>query len=498
MARKLGSAQLAAGDPSFEDAYLARIASATQDELLRAAQEWLDPARISVVAVMPEAAPALAPAGVEAAVAGGVSRTARRFATPRRGDAAERIHSYALPNGVRAFVLPRREVPVVAVRAAALGGQLAEREETAGIGSFLSGVWLRGTATRSSAEFARTVESLAADIDAFSGRSSLGLTLDCTSDAFAEMLPLWAETLGFPAFDQEEIERERRDVLAGLERREDRLGARAFDLFQRAHFERHPYRLPMPGTKESVASFDADAIAAHHAALIRPDNLVVAVVGDVDPDEAAGALARELADLVQDDTKPLVLPEPEPAPREIRRASERKDRAQAHLVLGFRGAAIDDPDREALDVLAQVLAGQGGRLFLELRDRQSLAYSVSATNIVGYAPGTFCIYIATAPDKLEIAQRGILVELERLLASAPSESETERARRYLCGAHAIAQQRSGQRALAMALDARYGRGVDADRHFPERVRAVSAGDVLRVARRFIDLRAYTVASVGQI
>jgi len=498
MARKLGSAQLAAGDPSFEDAYLARIAGATQDELLRAAQEWLDPARISVVAVMPEAAPALAPAALEAAVASGVTRTARRFATPRRGEAAERIHSYALPNGVRAFVLPRREVPVVAVRAAALGGQLAEREETAGIGSFLSGVWLRGTATRSSAEFAHTVESLAADIDAFSGRSSLGLTLDCTSDAFAEMLPLWAETLGFPAFDQEEIERERRDVLAGLERREDRLGARAFDLFQLAHFQRHPYRLPMPGTKESVASFDADAIAAHHAALIRPDNLVVAVVGDIDPDEAAGALARELADLVQDDTKPLVLPEPEPAPREIRRASERKDRAQAHLVLGFRGAAIDDPDREALDVLAQVLAGQGGRLFLELRDRQSLAYSVSATNIVGYAPGTFCIYIATAPDKLEIAQRGILVELERLLASAPSESETERARRYLCGAHAIAQQRSGQRALAMALDARYGRGVDADRHFPERVRAVSAADVLRVARRFIDLRAYTVASVGQI
>jgi zinc protease len=498
MARKLGSAQLAAGDPSFEDAYLARIASATQDELLRTAQEWLDPARISVVAVMPEAAPALAPAALEAAVASGVTRTARRFATPQRSAAGERIHSYTLPNGVRAFVLPRREVPVVAVRAAALGGQLAEREETAGIGSFLAGVWLRGTATRSSAEFARTVESLAADIDAFSGRSSVGLTLDCTRDAFAEMLPLWAETLGFPAFDQEELERERRDVLAALERREDRLGTRAFDLFQRAHFERHPYRLPLPGTKESVASFDADAVAAHHAALIRPENLVVAVVGDVDPDEAAGALARELADLAQDDTKPLVLPEPEPAPREIRRASERKDRAQAHLVLGFRGAAIDDPDREALDVLAQILAGQGGRLFLELRDRQSLAYSVSATNLVGYAPGTFCVYIATAPDKLEIAQRGILVELERLLSNAPSESETERARRYLCGTHAIAQQRSGQRALAMALDARYGRGVDADRHFPERVRAVSAADVLRVARRFIDLRAYTVASVGQI
>jgi zinc protease len=497
MALKLGSAQLTTGDPDFEDAYLERIAGATRDELLRAAKEWLDPGCMSVVAVLPSQAPALAPAALEAAVATGVSRTARRFAAPSRsGAVGERVHAYTLPNGVRAFVLPRREVPVVAVRAAALGGQLAEREQTAGLGSFLSGLWLRGTATRSAAEFARTIESLAADIDAFSGRSSLGLTLDCTSDSFAEALPIWAEALGFPAFDEEETERERRDALAALDRRADRLGARAFDLFQLAHYERHPYRLPLPGTKDSVASFDAAGVAAHHAALVRPDNLVVSVVGDVDPDEAAEALARELADLEQDDAKPLSLPEPEPAPREIRRAHERKDRAQAHLVLGFRGVGVDDPDREALDVLAQILAGQGGRLFLELRDRQSLAYSVSATNIVGYAPGAFCVYIATAPDKLEIAQRGILSELERLLQRAPSEDEAERARRYLCGTHAIAQQRGGQRALAMALDARYGRGVDADRLFPQRVRAVSASDLLRVARRFIDLGKYTIATIG--
>ncbi|HEU4430510.1 MAG TPA: pitrilysin family protein, partial [Myxococcota bacterium] len=337
MARKLGNAQLVAGDPGFEDAYLERIAAATREDLLRAAQQWLDPERLSLVAVMPEAAAKPARAALEAAVASGASRTARRFAAPARASAPERISAYVLPNGVRAFVLPRREVPVVAVRAAALGGQLAECEETAGLGSFMSGVWLRGTATRSAAEFARSVESLAAEIDSFSGRSSLGLTLDCTSETFAEALPLFTETLCFPAFDEEETERERRDVIAALDRREDRLGARAFDLFQRTHFERHPYRLPLPGTKDSVSGFDAEMIAEHHSRLIRPENLVVTVVGDVDPDDAASALARELADLTQDDVKPLAIPATEPAPREIRRASERKERAQAHLVLGFRG-----------------------------------------------------------------------------------------------------------------------------------------------------------------
>ncbi len=497
MASKLGSAQLATGDPSFEDAYLERIASATREELLRAAREWLGLGELSIVAVVPEGTLAPSRSTLETAVESGASRTARRFAAPRRLAApSSRVHAYTLPNGARAFVLPRPEIPVVAVRAAVLGGQLAENDANTGIGSFLSGVWLRGTATRGAAEFARTTESLAAEIDAFSGRNSAGLMLDCTAEVFAEALPLWAEALCFPAFDEEEVERERRDALASLERRQDRLGTRVFDLFQRTHYERHPYRLPLPGTPEALARFDAEAVEAHHALLVRPDNLVVTVVGAVDPDEAAAALARELADLEQGDAKPLVLPEPEAAPREIRRASERKERAQAHLVLGFRGIAVDDPDREALDVLSQILAGQGGRLFLELRDRQSLAYSVSAANVVGFAPGYFCVYIATAPDKLEIAQRGIFTELERLLETAPSEPEAERARRFLCGSHAIAQQHGGSRALSMALDARYGLGVEADLLYPERVRAVSAQDLLRVSQRILDLRAYTLATIG--
>jgi zinc protease len=392
-------------------------------------------------------------------------------------------------------VLPRREIPVVSVRSALLGGQLAETEENAGIGSFLTSTWLRGTAARGAAEFARATESLAAEVDAYSGRSSCGLTLDCTADVFPEVLPLFAEALCFPAFDEQEIERERRDTLAALARREDRLGARVFDLFQRAHYERHPYRLPLPGTSESVKRFDAEALRAHHAGLVRPENLVLAVVGDVDPDTAAGAVARELADLRDGEGKAPALPAPEPAPREIRRALERKAREQAHLVIGFRSVAVDDPDREALEVLSQLLAGQGGRLFLDLRDRQSLAYSVSAANVVGFAPGYFCVYIATAPDKLEQAERGIFTHFERLLAEAPSEDELERARRYLIGTHAIDQQRSAARALSMALDARYGLGVEADRRWPERVRAVSRDDALRVARRILDLGAYTLAAI---
>jgi zinc protease len=164
-------------------------------------------------------------------------------------------------------------------------------------------------------------------------------------------------------------------------------------------------------------------------------------------------------------------------------------------VIGFRGLALDDPDREALEVLTQVLSGQGGRLFLELRDRRSLAYSVSALNVEGVAPGFFAVYIATAPDKLEEARRGLTEQIDAILASAPAEAELDRARRYLVGNFAIDQQRAAIRASHLSLDALYGLGPDNDRGYAERVRAVSREDVLRMARRIFRVEHATTAVI---
>jgi zinc protease len=208
----------------------------------------------------------------------------------------------------------------------------------------------------------------------------------------------------------------------------------------------------------------------------------------------AAHLARRLGPL---DGEPFDggMPEMEPAPSEIRIAEEYKDRAQAHLVIGFRALTVDDEDRESLEVVAHILGGQGGRLFRELRDRQGLAYSVSALNVEGVAAGFFATHIATAAEKFEEAKRGMLQELTRITESPPSDDELIGAQRFLVGNFAIEQQRSSARALHVALDARYGLGPDADRDYPDRIRRISREDVLRVARRVIDLEAYTLAAV---
>ena len=496
IARKTGSFALLAGDPLGETRYLEAVRRATPTDLLRVAQAYLAPEALTVGAVLPEAMPERFDRGsVEGAVARGFEAVARSFARPERlPSLAPDLVSHHLACGIRLHVAPRHDVPVVSLRAAGLGGLLAENEGTAGISSFLSSMWLRGTELRSALDLARSIEGLAADIDGFSGRSSLGLTLDCTSEQLAPTLDLFAEVLLRPGFDEEELERERRETLASLARREDRLSEKVFDLFLGALYPSHPYRHPLRGLLDSVQGFDTEKLAAYHGRLMQAENLVIGVAGDVDPDRIAQAIATRLADLPGGPCEPP-WPPLEEAPAEIRRAELVRARAQAHLVIGFRGLSVRDDDRFALEVIAQLLAGQGGRLFLELRDRQGLAYSVSATNAEGLAPGTFSVYIATSPEKLDAARQGLFAELTRVLDASPGEAELDRARRYLTGNFAIDQQRCAVHAAHLSLDPLYGLAPDAGRHYPERIAAVDKDEVLRVARRVIRLDAYTEACI---
>jgi zinc protease len=495
LAAKIGGFHVTAGSHEAEKIYLDTIRRATPEDLQRVAQEHCAPERATVAAILPEAdAGALDAERIEAALGRAERRSARTFAPPRSEATGSDLHSYHLDGGARLHVLPRRSLPIVAARAAFLGGLLAETERTSGLTAFLSGMWMRGTENASAANFAEAVESRAAEIDSFSGRSSVGLTLETPSATLEPALDLFCDVLRAPAFDAEEFERERRETLAAIERREDRLAQRAFLLFGENHFQKHPYRMPTLGSAEVISGLEREAVVAHHEWLVKQENLVIAVAGDVDPDQIAQGFSRRLASL---DASPFERPSPpaEPPPTEIRRAELRKDRAQAHLVIGFRGIAVDDDDRFTLDVISQILSGQGGRLFLDLRDRRGLAYSVTATSIEGVDPGYFALYIATTPERLEEARSGLLEELDRLLQSPPGEDELDRARRYLTGNFVIDQQRNAVHAAQVSLNALYGLGANASDQFVPRVEAVGPEDVLRVARRIIDLSAYTEAVV---
>ena len=498
------------------------LRSATPADLLDVARRYLAPETLTLAALLPESSdPALdeqafreaVRQGVEAAAlprsSHGESETTRPAAAepidsgpPRlvfgplrttRDGAGERLDA-RLPNGLDLHILRRREVPVAALRFAFGGGVLYEDAATNGITRFLSAMWTRGTSSRSAVDYAREVEGLAAEIEGFSGRNSIGITLDCLSETLEPAFALFSEALLEPSFDPEEMERERRETLAALDRREDRLGQLAFQLFARTEFETHPYRMTVLGERESVSRFDPASLRRHADRLLRADRGALAVVGDIDPERVARIVEDRFSGLPRAE-EALPMPPLEARPTGVRESTLIKDRAQAHLVIGFRGLTLDDPDRYALELISQMLAGQGGRLFLELRDRQSLAYTVSASNVEGLAPGHFTLYIATAPEKLDRAREGIFEEIDRLTRETPDRESLERAIRYGVGSFSINSQRNHSRAAHIALDSIYGLGADSTEDYPSALHRVTPDDVLRVARRVFRTDAYTTSAV---
>jgi zinc protease len=298
---------------------------------------------------------------------------------------------------------------------------------------------------------------------------------------------VFGEALAEPAFDPEEVQRERTLQIDELRSREDNPAGIAFLLFGETLYREHPYRFDTLGTEESIGAMDPARLAAFRARNYPAGAVTVAVVGDVDPAEVRG-LVRERLGKADASERPRIVP-PQEAPIDAPRAAARTlEKAQAHLVVGFPGVRLSDEDRWPLEVLSAILSGQGGRLFVELRDKRSLAYSVTSFSVEGIDPGYFAVYIGCGPQKTDEALTGIRRELERCRQERATEAELDRARTHLIGTHAISLQRNSARAAVYAFDECYGLGADASMHYAERVAAVDAQRVLECAQRILDPR----------
>jgi len=493
-ARKAGYYVNLFDDPDWEQEYLSRLAAVTPGGLAEAAARLLDPSHISAVAAVPEdlAGQLSGEALLEAARAGSDHRS-----SARRGSAGEATDLIRRELDGDATLLIRidRGAPLASARAVVLGGLRGETAETNGFHHLAARLLTRGTGSRSGDALAEAVESLGGGLSGFSGRNSLGLRGEFLASAFPDGLGLLAECLLDPAFSAPEVAREQERTLEAIRHRDDEPSRRAFRLFEETQYSVHPFGMDVLGTAESVGRLDPAFLREEYAAAVLSRPLVLSVVGDVDPDAVAAQVERLLGGR---DSQAAAPPDPpaEP-PRDARREGRLTlDRQQSHVILGFEGASFRDPDRYALDVLAAVLGGQGGRLFLDLRDRQSLAYAVSAFSLEAYDPGYFALYIGCAPDKTDTAIGGLESHVERLTREAVPDDELEAVKRYLAGAHEIGRQRMSTRAGQLAFDVLYDLGPDNSERYSERILAVTADEVLAAAQRRFALDRATLAVLG--
>lgn len=538
-AKKLGYFEVETGDFRYEEEYLDKVRSVTADDIMRVANEYLTNENLTAGFLLPtgeititkeeiktvadnassEALKKwggdLPASGAEASgeelveevlpVNGGDSaaQTAQNnpeqetapAATNRPVTESSEVKKHVLDNGVTVLIKENRDVPLFAARAVFLGGVRYETDETNGVSNFVSRMLTRGTDSRSAAQIAQQIESIAGEVQGFSGRNSFGVTVESLSNNFGEAMDIFSDVLLNPSFDTQEVERARREILAEINREGDNLLRTAVNLFLATLFSEHPYKYNPLGTLDTVSDFDGDDLRSFYEKYARPENLVIAVVGNVSEDEVFAAVKEKFGAMKKGTAPAPDIPDITP-PTEITEKFETKpEKAQTHIIMGFQAPTLEENDQYAFEVLNTVLSGQGGRLFLELRDKKSLAYSVTSFYTPGLESGYFGVYIGTAPQKQQEAVSAIKEQLALVLKDGVNDDELKRAQNYLVGSFEIGLQQNSSQAAKIAFDELYGIGWEEYKKYPEEIFAVTKEDILKAAKKYIDLDKYTLVIV---
>lgn len=400
------------------------------------------------------------------------------------------------PGGITAWLYEEHSIPILTIEASFRGGASLDPQGKEGVTSLMAGLLEEGAGELDATGFAEAREALAAHLGFEAYRDGVGVSAEMLTENRGATLELLRAALAEPRFDEDAVERVRGQLLSSLRSDEtdpDRIAGRAF--YAQA-FAGHPYASPVDGTLQSVGGLDAaDVRAAHRAALVR-DRLMLAVVGDITPEELAPLLDEVFGGLPESGT-------PLPPVAEARAPGTVSvidlDIPQSVVVFGHGGIARDDPDFIPAFVLDHIIGGGGfgSRLMNEVRERRGLTYGIYtylAPDDFGWLYlGRFSSANARADEAIGLVRE----EWARVAAEGVTEQELEDAKRFLTGAYPLRFDGNSRIAEQLLGLQTAGLGLDYVNERNDLVEAVTLEDIRRVAARLLHPDRLTFVVVGR-
>ena len=424
----------------------------------------------------------------------GQRRTRTRRAT--RGLAAQRAAARrslpyertVLPNGLRVV---SQTMPAARSLSAALFvgvGSRHEDEAHAGLSHLLEHLVFKGTrAYPDPGSLSAVIEGCGGSVNASTDRELTVFSAKVLAEHASTALELIGELALRPLLRQRDLASEKPVIIDEIRMYVDSPSDHVFTLFDELLFGRHPLGREIAGSARSVRRATRPAAVSHWQRWYRPENLVLAVAGVADHAAACAAADRWFEDAELPSAKPPapLITSPSPAPPGSLRLAYRK-LGQANLCVGMPGVSRADPDRWALDLLGAVLGdGMSSRLFLELRERRSLAYDVSTFSSTYADCGTFGVHAGFDPEQSDKVVAAILEQLQRVVQEPVTPAELDRARAYTSGRLELRMEESGAVAGWLGTGETLLPRILTLDEVIEQFAAITAEDLLRVARRFV-------------
>jgi predicted Zn-dependent peptidase len=401
-----------------------------------------------------------------------------------------------LERGLRVVTTPVPTAQSVSVNIFVGVGSRGEDRRRNGLSHYLEHMLFKGTTKWPNAiAIAEAIEGAGGVLNAYTAKEITCYWNQVPYDRLDLAMDVLADMVVSSLLDPVEVDRERTVVQQEIKRAYDQPSAWANELLSRASYGDQPVGWPIAGTEETVGALQRQDFLDHVQTWYVPNNMVLSVAGNTEHQQVMEAARRYLGSLER-----RSVPTFDPARSEVpqdRVLVEKRDITQSNLALGLRALSRTDPDRYALMILNSVLGrGMSSRLFKEVRERRGLAYAVGSGVSRHNDTGLLTITAGVSAEKLREAAQVILEEVFKLCDEPVPEAEMTKARDYTVGTFRLSLE------TPMALAQRAGESLLTTGEIEPidvvvaKLKAVTADDVMRVARRLFRREGVSAAVVG--
>jgi predicted Zn-dependent peptidase len=408
------------------------------------------------------------------------------------------LEKRTLSNGLQVWIMGIHKVPTAHFHLVVRAGVAADPPGKFGLASLTAAMLDEGAGSRSALDISDAVDFLGAQLSTTGAVDATHVTLHVPVARLADALPIMADVVARPTFPEAELKRLRDERLASLLATQDDPERLINVAFPRLVFgPQHRYGSPVNGTAATLQALSTADLKALHEAQFRPSNALLVVAGDVTADALLPQLERAFgAWKGAGAAKPASAGDA--AQLTARRVFliDKPGAAQSQIRLGWIGVARSTPDYFALRVLNTIL-GEAftSRLNNNLREVHGYTYGASSRFDTRLSAGAFYATAGVQTDKTSEALKEFFNELTRIHEPVPA-AELEKAKNYL----ALQMPRNFEttRSTAEALAQAYIHDLPADYYttFADRIRAVTAADVKRVADKYIQPDKFAVVIIG--
>ena len=403
-----------------------------------------------------------------------------------------------LSNGIPVILHENHKLPTFDMQLVVLSGGISDSPDAIGGAQFTSSLLREGTRTRTSKQIAEQVDSLGASLSANSGLSSITSTVSASGlvDNFDQILELFADVILNPTFPVDEFNKLKTRTLANLRQQRGNPGFLANEKLMKVMYGDHP------ASRVSLTPQDLDRLSPavlqnFHATYYRPNNVFLTIVGDVRPAEVVAKLDKAFGAWQRGDVPAQKYPAAGAIAASKIYLIHRPGSVQTNLRLANQSVERTDPDYYALQVMNLILGGGGSaRLFLNLREDKGYTYGAYSSVSAFKYRGTVQANTEVRTDVTDGSMKELLYELKRIRDEKVPQDELDSAKRQIIGGFAL-QLEFPQSVISNVVTQKlYNLPADYWDNYPQMIGAITADDVQRVARKYIDLDHIQIVAVG--